>query len=223
MVSFISFISFEAFSVQHSCPHAAVFFFFFFFLLLNIKCAKLKTLFLQHSAVLAGERSLLSFPAARQFLISHNVRMSPSSIQFQLQFRFFFFFFFYLHLKSSSVDVVFFFFFFLTLIIESEQWRERERERLEFRLEREQSEHPSAGVDKKAECSGSVQGQSERWEESVDLLMEQRWQSIYSSLPTTTRLLWPLFFFLTLSTPAICSLPSFPNFAPPPPSLSMHR
>lgn len=36
------------------------------------------------------------------------------------------------------------------------------RERREFRLEREQSEHTSAGVDKKAECSGSVQGQSER-------------------------------------------------------------
>ena len=196
MVSFISFISFEAFSVQHSCPHAAVFFFFLFFLLLNIKCAKLKTLFLQHSAVLAGERSLLSFPAARQFLISHNVRMSPSSIQFQLQFRLFFFSFLFAPNEfQCGCCFFFFFFFFFTLIIESEQWRERERERLEFRLEREQSEHPSAGVDKKAECSGSVQGQSERWEESVDLLMEQRWQSIYSSLPTTTRLLWPLFFF----------------------------
>lgn len=91
-------------------------FFCFFFFFFNIKCAKLKTLFLQHGPVPAGERSLLS---ARQFLISHNVRMSPSSIQFQLQFRFFSFL-FYLHLMSSSVDVVFFVFF-LTLIIESEQ------------------------------------------------------------------------------------------------------
>lgn len=100
----------------------------------------------------AGERSLLS---ARQFLISHNVRMSPSSIQFQLQFRFFSFL-FYLHLMSSSVDVVFLFFFSHSLLNQSN------RERREFRLEREQSEHTSAGVDKKAECSGSVQGQSER-------------------------------------------------------------
>ena len=106
--------------------------------------------------MLAGERSPLS---ARQFLISHNVRMSPSSIQFQLQFRFFSFL-FYLHLMSSSVDVVFFvfcFFFFSHALL-----NQSNRERREFRLEREQSEHPSAGVDKKAECSGSVQGQSER-------------------------------------------------------------
>ena len=137
----------------------------------------------------------------------------------------FFFFSFLFAPNEFQCGCCFFFFFFFSHSLLNQSNGERERERLEFRLEREQSEHPSAGVDKKAECSGSVQGQSERWEESVDLLMEQRWQSIYSSLPTTTRLLWPLFFFffLTLSTPAICSLPSFPNFAPPPPSLSMHR
>lgn len=50
-------------------------------------------------------------------------------------------------------------------------------------------------MDEKDECSASVQGQSERWEECVDLLMEQRWQRAYSNLWTKTLPSWPLFSF----------------------------
>lgn len=45
------------------------------------------------------------------------------------------------------------------------------------------SEHRSTCAHfKKEECSESVQGRSEIWEESVDLLMEQTWLIIYSTL-----------------------------------------
>lgn len=96
-----------------------------------------------------GEHSLLQ--AARHFLISHNVRMSPLSVQFSSNLDFFFF-----HLMSSSLDDVVFFL--SSLIIESEEAGVQVGERLYS----QPSEHPSACVDKKDECSESVQGQSER-------------------------------------------------------------
>lgn len=61
------------------------------------------------------EPSLLSFPASRQFLISHNDGMSPVSVQFSSSLDF-------LHIMSSCLDVVFYFFYFFhTFITESER------------------------------------------------------------------------------------------------------
>lgn len=169
----------------------------------NIKCATLKTLFLPHSFdSTIVSRWTLSSASSQAFFNFTQCQDVTFECSIQFQFRFFFF-----HLMSSSLDDVVFFL--SSLIIESEEAGVQVGERLYS----QPSEHPSACVDKKDECSESVQGQSERWEESVDLLMEQRWQRIYSTLRTKTLCSDLYFFFLTLFTPGLCSLPSSSNVA----------
>lgn len=94
------------------------------------------------------EPSLLSFLAARQFLISHNDGMSPTSVQFISSLDF-------LHTMSSSLNV----FFKHSLLSQSD---EEAGVQVRVRLHSQPSEHPSACVDKKDECSQSIQGQSKR-------------------------------------------------------------
>lgn len=124
-------------------------------------------------------------PSAGQFLISCNVRMWPSP-----------------HLMSSS----------LFLSPFAHYWI-RAMKRHEFRLYSHPSEHPS-WANKKDEWFESVQCQSDRWEESVDLLLEQRWQRIYSTLCTKTPLFWQRCFLLLLFLLHLVFIlsPHFPTF-----------
>ena len=129
----------------------------------------------------------VSFPAAIRFYLPPP-RCQDATTECSIQFQFGFFF----SLMNSSCGCCFFFSPLHSLLNGSE---EEAGVQVQRDAAQPPSQHPSTCVD---ECSASVHGRSERWEECVDLLMEQRWQ-LHNVLCTKTLLLWPLFSLSSLS------------------------